>query len=557
MENVENIRCHTYGCDYFKSKGKNLRFVWPYIIAVIGVFLLLFMIGSALGCEACFECAEACDMDELAECGRDCDEQTDDCFTCEGVTCGDREGCFACEGKWDCSECGGTVYYNLTIVLDENNQSTRKLEKEDLADLDYLAPEYLYGKGETYYKFLGYYDKNGKQYFGEDGERLRSVTGNMTLYAEYEERNVGEEYELLFSTVKPDEFGGGLWFNTPDSTTVIVGDSVSGMPYVPDVPGFTFKGWYNLNDKQVVSPSNMDDWIFHLYTVEYSPEEENREIVLYAKYEENRYTVTFQYANGQTDTYEAKYGEILQDILDDYDRSENSYNYKFFGWKKDSKPLNVDDVTNMTTPIEIVSDMTLYENSKDWVTLYFYSDKDGTQAITYEKKFYEGQECRFSGLMYRDSVEGEYSGSTQTLNDYILTNDELHKGYNFEELWSTSNHAASQGMDSAKVSASKNTFYAKLSIATYTIQYKMDTAGGTEWEDMNIYIDADDFKKSYQYGDADIKLWDEYTLWLDDGVYFQNWYYLDKYGNQVDIYGTTLPTDVYGDLVLYARTYFG
>ena len=62
MQGIESIRCQSCGCDYFKAKGKNVRFFWYIVGAVVGVLLALFMLGSALGCELCFECAEACDM---------------------------------------------------------------------------------------------------------------------------------------------------------------------------------------------------------------------------------------------------------------------------------------------------------------------------------------------------------------------------------------------------------------------------------------------------------------------------------------------------------------
>lgn len=547
MENIGSMHCQTYGCDYFKAKGKNLRFVWPIVLAVVGVLLLFFLLGSALGCEACFECAEACGMEELEDCGRDCDEQTDACFTCEGVTCGERVGCFSCHGKWDCSTCGGKVIYTLTIVLDENNEESYSYEADDLKELEYLSPQYIPGQGPTYYKFLGYFDKKGKQYFDDTGARLRAVKGSMTLYADYEEKNFGETYQLEFNTQKTPEYGYGEWFPAPDGIPVVVGDYVSGMPGAPDVPGYTFKGWYNANGQRVVGPNEINEWEFHLYSVEHSPENPDKVVVLDAIYVQNEYEVTFHYTNGSTAKETVTYGTTLQSIWGEYDRSNNSEYYKFFGWA-DEATTDVENVLDPNKEIVITADMHLYEVSRDWVTLYFYYDKEGMNALTYEKKFYEGQTCVFSELKYRDATEGDFS-SPLTLNEWVK-DASLHPGYIFNEAWSVG-RASSNTQDVVEVSSYKCSFYASLTQTTYTIKYMVDVGDGFA-KDMTKYAQNQGMVTNYKYGEAHtVALWNCQD-YLYSGLSFGGWYIQGD--SQYNVY-YTLDERQYGDIVLVARVY--
>ena len=552
MQGIESIRCQSCGCDYFKAKGKNVRFFWYIVGAVVGVLLALFMLGSALGCELCFECAEACDMTELAYCGRDCDQETDNCVanSCKGTQCGEKQEVGRCDEKWDCSHCGGYVEYTITLVLDENNETVLKVDQREqlISEVDYIEPRYIPGKGSTYYEFCGYFDKKGtKQYFDYTGSRVRSLKGSMKLYAQYKEKNLGEEYQLIFNTKKDPAYGSGNWFPAPANLPVIVGDYVSGMPEAPEIPGYTFKGWYNANGALVVSPSEINDWEFHLYDVEHAPENPNKAVVLDAVYVQNEYDVTFHYADNTIDTRKVEHGTILQSFWDEYNRSNHNDNYRFFGWA-DTNSDNIEDVLDPNKTIVVTESMHLYEVKRDWVTLYFYYDRFGENAFTYEKKFYEGETCVFSQLMYRDATECEDSNSMLTLNEKVQDAG-LHPGYLFKDGWCIG-RTSSYTEEYVEVSPYQCTFYADLEETSYTIKYMVDLYGNDDFKNMNQYAQQQGMVTNYKYGEANkVVLWN-CQAYLDAGLIFEGWYVQGE--DQNTIYKTTLNIDRYGDVVLVA-----
>lgn len=548
MQSVGNIRCQSCGCDYFKAKGKNVRFFWYIVGAVVGVLLLLFMIGSAMGCDLCIECAEACDMDELADCGRDCDEETDACVAanCQGTTCGEKQGCGRCEGKWDCSSCSGYTEYTITLVLDENNQVEIKVDQreQNISEMEYIPPEYIPGQGPTYYEFLGYYSKNGKTvYVDSEGNVVRKLKGSTTLYARYEEKGLGEEYTLIFNTEKQD---GGNWFDTPANIPVIVGDTVVGMPEAPALDGYTFLGWYNDADERVVAP-NQESWEFHLYLMNHDPNSDIASVQLHAKYDLNKHKVTFHYDNGSTDTREVYYGSNLNEFINEMDRSDYNTSYMFFGWSTDA---NAGPNDAMDYNVVISEDLHLYEIRKDYITLTFninaripndyYGGFVDLYALTYTT--YEDQTVIFNNLKLNYNNELIYDPDNQLGGKNLmelLKSDHAKPGYAFNGWAMNSSNGIPAG-DSITVGKNNaNTFYSKWKEKTYRIEYR--NASG---QDITSYITSSGGKTTYNFGE-NFSLMNGVDFFSDDT--FLGWYIE---GTSMNDYFMLVESWRYGDLVL-------
>lgn len=542
MQGIESIRCQSCGCDYFKAKGKNVRFFWYIVGAVVGVLLALFMLGSALGCELCFECAEACDMTELAYCGRDCDQETDGCVanSCKGTQCGDKQEVGRCDEKWDCEHCSGYIVYKVTIVLDENNEKVYEYDQREykIDEISYFPPEYVPGKGSDYYQFMGYYNKSGKtMYVDAEGNVVRKLKGSTTLYAKYEEKGLGQEYTLVFSTEKET---GGNWFETPANIPVIVGDKVYGMPEAPDIDGYTFLGWYNDHGDRVVGP-NDDMWTFHLYLMNHSPENENTQVQLHAKYDLNKYTVTFNYDDGSKEYREVYHDTNLNDFIHEMDRSNGELNYKFFGWSTDP---NAGPEDRMDYNFPITGDIVLYEIRKDYITLTFNvqgnivlgGNTEYVDTLTYTT--YEGQQIVFSNLEYIYQSELIYDPNNEQVGNNVntvLQSIHAKPGYSFDG-WAIN---SSNGIRTDSVTVSKTnskTFYAKWKLENYDIVYK--NASG---RDISVSFGT---RIKYTYGES---------FYLMDGAdYFNDPTFLGWYieGTDVHNYFTYIDSTVYGDLIL-------
>lgn len=548
MQGIRNIRCQSCGCDYFKTKGKNVRFFWYIVGAVVGVLLLLFMLGSAMGCDLCIECAEACDMDELADCGRDCDEETDACVAanCQGTTCGEKQGFGRCEEKWDCSSCGGYIEYTVTIVLDEYNETSFTVDQREqsISEIEYIQPQYIPGQGPTYYEFLGYYSKNFKtMYVDSEGNVVRKLKGSTTLYARYEEKALGEEYTLVFNTEKED---GGYWFDTPANIPVIVGDIVNDMPEAPYLDGFTFLGWYNDDGEMVVSP-NQDSWEFHLYLMNHDPNNDFTSVQLHAKYDLNKHRVTFHYDDGSTDVREVYYDTNLNEFVYEMDRSNGNTNYMFFGWSTDA---NAEPVDKMDYNLPITEDIDLYEIRKDYITLTFHinariSDDYGGFIDLYSLTYttYEDQAVEFAYLELDSQYNLIYDPNNQVECRKLidsLNSDDAKPGFEFNSWAINSANGINAGSSVTVGKKNPKEFYTKWKEKTYSIMYMSE-----DEVDITSYAQALGALTTYNYGSSGM-LWD-YGTWIQNSN-FLGWRIKGK--DAEGTYHRYLSGDLYGDLIL-------
>ena len=540
MADLENGQCCSQGCDYFQAKGKNLRWFYEYVAAIIGIMLILFGLGSCLGCEACFDCAAVCDENcgcGLEECGRECDEISDQVFHCDGINCGDKRGVFSCDGKWDCSSCGGYLVFTVKVVYGDNNEYTvmemEAWEWEQMSSLNVIYPD---DKPEDYFKFKGYYTKKsgGTKYADENGILVKEITKSITLYAQYEELNAGEDYVIYFNA-EP-------YFANPSPIDVVVGEKVYDTPDAPELDGLTFQGWYTETNGGGIRVAKPDEtWTFHLVPFGHLPGNWQREVMLYAHYTVNTYAVRLHYDKGEMETITVEHDTLLSTVLQGKNNSMGNQLYYFGGWSLNENP-ELDEVVDGDIRIQETYD--LYEIRREWITLTFDLGISQIQIT----RLREGETYQFNELIV--------PGTLQNLEEY-MQNPSCNPGYEFE-YWRI---GMGQALPRIVVTEGMNTtISAKWKLAEYKIEYYVN----------GIYSNGSASNSGavtkYSYRDQNMDGQNELTIVLwDFGEYgnnpnFVGWYIegnpdtvfeisQSPYGERV-IY---LPKEIYGNLKLHAK----
>ena len=230
--------------------------------------------------------------------------------------------------KWQPSEC--TVTFDLNGHPDAKNPPASQIVKHGQPVTEPSpAPE------EHGYKFGGWYtDKDctarNKFTFDADGKSTTPITDHITLYAKWEIN----KYTVTF------DFNTGKT-STPKTEEVEYGSSVS-KPTEPTHTGYTFGGWYTADGKE---------FTFDADGKSTNPITDN--ITLYAKWEINKYTVTFD-VDGQTDLISPVSVEHGNGVSKPDTSKLTKEGYTFDGWYTDAAHTNKytlwgDSITRNTT----------------------------------------------------------------------------------------------------------------------------------------------------------------------------------------------------------------
>lgn len=501
----ENESCLSYeGTCQFDAEvaKKKVRTFWYYVLGFVILMLIPYFIGSCMGCEACFQCAAACDAScgdcGLEDCGRSCysevgcgscngsgttsggssgssascQDSCDACVKSEGSDCGNTKGCGACAGFGDCSACGGYEVYRVKIKV--GDQTIEKEFTNPKADVEIVYPN---GASSEYVEFQGYFTKKegGTCYVDSTGKTIKSFKDGMTLYGHYKEINEGEEYTFAFD---PGNAPAGE-FNIPSSISVFVGQEVTDFPEAQEIDGYTFLGWYTAyEDGKCVSNAEggYKSDAFHLYDLGVSPNDDSTyPIILYARYERAKYDVriieTVDGSQKKIETVKITHGDVLWSEASDTIASlrDNDWsNYKFLGYSQRPNP----DITNSEElltendlrSILVVEPTSIYIIKRSAVILTFHYGIDGKSDVTYDG--YHGETVDLSNVY--DSSYGGYITET-------VLRDGFNKGYEFDS-WSRSTSSADVEITTIDVRKGGITnFYARWKELTYTIEYYYDT----------------------------------------------------------------------------------
>ena len=159
------------------------------------------------------------------------------------------------------------------------------------------------------YVFLGWYDAivGGKCYGGSDGNGTSAYDKdeNITLYAQW--------MEAPDCTVRFETDGGTM---TGPTEVLHKTNTPIAKPDNPTKPGYTFTGWYT--DLTYTQLWNFDDWV-------------TGEMMLYAGWKVNRYTITFDTAGGsKIDSITQDYGTAITTPA-----NPTREGYTFIGWNRE------------------------------------------------------------------------------------------------------------------------------------------------------------------------------------------------------------------------------
>ena len=189
------------------------------------------------------------------------------------------------------------------------------------------------------YKFDGWYtQKTG----GTKVDTPYMPTSDTTLYAHW----TAEEYTITFNP------GDGATVDT--QTKKVTYDQPYGELPTPTKEGSTFIGWFDSNDNKIESTTTVKT---------------TGDTTLTAKYEVNKYKVTYKNDDGTTiSTETVEYGKDAQNSGNEPEKSNvpAGYEAKFIGWnnEKDLKNIKSDIIVTAKYEVNPIEYNITYENTK-------------------------------------------------------------------------------------------------------------------------------------------------------------------------------------------------
>lgn len=244
------------------------------------------------------------------------------------------------------------VKQRRTITFETN--TTDKIDAQYVYDGEKVTEPEPTSLKKEHYDFGGWY--TDKDFNGEPYDFTTVVSGDLHLSAKW----TPATYVIKF-----DVNGHGL-DTAPGDIKDVAYNSTFKKPADPTETGYTFKGWYT--DKDCTDRNEFD--------FDVPVTSDNYEITLYAKWEINKYTVTFDFNTGKTSTpktEEVEYGNPVSEPT-----KPTHTGYTFGGWYTDQacagKEFTFDADGKSTTPI--TDHITLYAKwTKNRYTVTF--DVDG------------------------------------------------------------------------------------------------------------------------------------------------------------------------------------
>lgn len=216
------------------------------------------------------------------------------------------------------------------------------------------------------YTFEGWYKDN---LFRERIERIqRGSSGNLTLYAKFRPN----KYSIIYNPNKPELASNEVIGETLKTNHVY--DVISNLAY----SGFSLIGW-NLIGWNTKSDGSGDSFS-EGQSIENKTRDDNTEIVFYAQWQQNRYTVKFN-GNRPNEASNPVNGSMLEQEFY-YDQvqalSENLFTLKgwqYIGWVDDStgegkKYTNKEEISNLTDQNNVVINLYVDWSNNEYLITY-------------------------------------------------------------------------------------------------------------------------------------------------------------------------------------------
>ncbi len=389
------------------------------------------------------------------------------------------------------------------------------------------------------YSFIGWYDEYEVQI---DEDTIVTKARDHTLHAKYEAKT----YYVTF-----DENGGTL--STSTNTQPVTYDEKYGELPTSTKPGYTFIGWYDEDDNKI-----SEDTIVKI----------TKNQILTAKYDANKYEITFNSLGGKIDidkievTYDSVYGTLPIPTKE---------GYSFVGWYDDS-----DNKITSVTQVKITKNTELKAKYTANEYEINFNPVDGSTNINNKKVTYDSEygelpvpiKTGYSFIgWYDDSsqkitsnaivkvaanqtltaryevntykVTLEPNGGTTEINELNITFEANYsnlptptkEGYTFDGWYDDSNNNVTE--QTQMLRAENHTLYAKWTANKYLI--KFNTNNGEEIEEKEVTYNE-------KIGELPIAKKEGYT--------FSSWYKDSKLTEEItsdDIYKYT------SSITLYAK----
>ena len=304
------------------------------------------------------------------------------------------------------------------------------------------------------FEFVGWYTKDSPKEY----DFSTPVTGDLDLYAKWQPSYCSVTFDL---NGHPDAK------NPPASHLVKHGQQVTEPSPAPEEHGYAFGGWYK---KQTCPNDSKFDFTTPI----------TDHIILYAKWEINKYTVTFDFNTGKTSTpktEEVEYGNPVSEPA-----KPTNTGYTFGGWYTDKACTNKFEFENGKSKTAVSGNITLYAKwTKNRYTVTF--DVDGQ-----------------TDLISPVSVEHGNGVSKPT--------DPTKEGHTFDGWYPDATYTNKYTNWGDSITGN-TTFYARWNVNPYELTIH--------------YTDTDSTTKSYDYGTTiklDIPQRDGYTFdgWTAEGI---------------------------------------
>ena len=337
------------------------------------------------------------------------------------------------------------------------------------------------------YSFSGLYDAptGGSMVMDAQGNCTVVFDHAMTVYAHW----TALEYSIEF-----DCKGGELSSDTSEMTVTY--DSLLSKLPTATREGFTFIGWADENGKLYSDGASVDPELQAFNTDHYSFDGDT--VRLYAVYEVKKYTVIFDYNDGtyRTKNITIEHGKTIPEDQYPTDGLDTGTR-RVADWA-----LSSDGVQPF--PGTVKDNITLYAVWKEYRT-YALNDTVGNETNIY---------------VYKDE--------TFDLQNY---DGVIRPGYQLDG-WYTSGTYAGNPVTEIPYGSPNKIYYAKWSVATYTLVFDQNSAGKI--------IDH----ITYQMGDTV-----EFETITREGLTFRGWSHIPDGTGEVF---TTLPPTFWGNHTLYA-----
>ena len=304
------------------------------------------------------------------------------------------------------------VKHRRTITFTTNTTTPDQIDDQSVYD-GYLVTEPT-DPTKEHYTFDGWYKDDGSKYVFST-----PVSGDLHLSAKW----IPEMYVIKF-----DINGHGL-DTAPGDIKDVAYNSTFKKPADPTETGYTFIGWYT--DSALTNKFEFDeDGNSKPIT------DDTYEITLYAKWEINKYTVTFDFNTGKPSTpktEEVEYGNPVSEPA-----KPTNTGYTFGGWYTDQACT---DGKEFSFDTKITRDITLYAKwTKNRYTVTF--DVDGQTDLIPPVSVEHGNGVSKPTDPTKEgcTFDGWYTNAACT-NKYTLWGDSITKNTTFYARWNVNQYA--------------------------------------------------------------------------------------------------------------------